>query len=82
MIDGGYGINGVGFGLCGWWNAVNLVLEKRERVSTVGKGRDEIRSEIGKANGMVAYPGKKVWNICWIGDGNWKSGAIADGSWA
>jgi hypothetical protein len=30
---------------------VNLVLEKRERVTMGGKGRDEIASEIGKIIG-------------------------------
>ena len=34
---------------------MNLALEKRERVTTSGKGRGEIRSEIiVKVNGMVA----------------------------
>ena len=33
---------------------MNLALEKRERVIMGGKGRDEIRSEIGKVTGMVA----------------------------
>ena len=31
---------------------MNLALEKRERVTTGGKGRDEIRSEVG-VTGMV-----------------------------
>ena len=33
---------------------MNLALEKRERVIMGGKGRDEIRSEIGKVPEMVA----------------------------
>ena len=32
---------------------MNLALEKRERVIMGGKGRDEIRSEIGKVTGMI-----------------------------
>jgi hypothetical protein len=32
---------------------VNLAFEKREMVTTRGKGRGEIRSEIGKVIGMV-----------------------------
>ena len=40
---------------------VKLVLERRERVTTDGKGRGETRNEIGKVIGMVAHvPGKKV----------------------
>ena len=30
-----------------------MALEKRKCVAMVGKGRDEIRSEIGKVTGMV-----------------------------
>jgi hypothetical protein len=33
---------------------VNVTLEKRERVTMGGKGRDEIRGEVGKVTGMVA----------------------------
>ena len=32
---------------------MNLMLEKRERVTTAGKDRGEIGSEIGKFTGMV-----------------------------
>ena len=45
----------VDFALNGWWGAVNLVLEKRERVTTAGKGRVEIKNEIGKVTGMIVY---------------------------
>ena len=33
---------------------MNLVLEKRERITAGGKGRGEIRNEMGKITGMVA----------------------------
>ena len=33
---------------------MNLVLEKRKRVTTGGKGRGDIRSEVGKVTGITA----------------------------
>ena len=54
-------------GLSGWWCAMNLVFEK-----DAGKGRGEIRSEIGKVPGIAAdTPRKKVWSIWWMGDDGW-----------
>jgi hypothetical protein len=35
---------------------VNLALEKRERVIMGGKGRSEIRGEIGKVPGICTFP--------------------------
>ena len=37
-----------------WRDEVNLALEKMERISTAGKGRGEIRSEIGNVIRMAA----------------------------
>ena len=56
---------------------MNLALEKGERVTTGGKGRDEIRSEVG----MVAnVPTMDSLRRRWMEDGNWKNGGgIAGG---
>jgi hypothetical protein len=67
VVDSGYG---------GWWSAVNLVLKKRERVTTGGKGRDEISGEVGKVTGMVTDASTKA-NLgkgieCLV-DGGWQS---------
>jgi hypothetical protein len=64
---------------------VNLALEKRERVTTGGKGRGDIDGEIGKVTGMVAVAptmdnlGKRCGGIGGIWDGSWKNGGIAAG---
>ena len=53
--------------LGGWRGVMNLVLGKRERVTTGGKGRGEIRGKSGKVTGMTAdaayqkWSGEKVW---------------------
>ena len=36
------------------WGVVNLMLKKWESVTTGGKGRGEIRDEIGKVTGLIA----------------------------
>ena len=47
-----------------------------------GRGRAEIRNEIGKITGMIADApimnclGEKVWNIQWMGDNSCKSGGM------
>ena len=55
FLIGDLGANGSGKG--GWWDAVNLTLEKRERKSVIvgGKGRVGIISEIEKVACRCTY---------------------------